>query len=100
VMMALGLATFIATTAAAEPCRSESFEGAAYTVCSFDPAIERRNLGDVPIRPRFNIFGQERAFSKRRGLRNRCRSVGIVHWRRGERRCPRGPQSRKDERAC
>jgi uncharacterized protein YigE (DUF2233 family) len=35
-----GLMFGLSASAFAEPCRSESFEGTAYTVCSFDPAAD------------------------------------------------------------
>ena len=54
-VVVLGLA---AGQAAAEPCRSESFEGTAYTVCSFDPAIDdvRMFWGNSEGAP-YNTFG-------------------------------------------
>jgi uncharacterized protein YigE (DUF2233 family) len=48
----------LASPAAAEPCRSESFDGTAYTVCSFDPAIDdvRMFWGDGEGAP-YKTFG-------------------------------------------
>ena len=49
---------FAAGQAVAEPCRSESFEGATYTVCSFDPAIDDvRMFWGSGERAPYNTFG-------------------------------------------
>jgi uncharacterized protein YigE (DUF2233 family) len=49
---------FVAEPAVADPCRGESFEGTAYTVCSFDPAADdiRMFWGSAEGAP-YNTFG-------------------------------------------
>ena len=66
---ALLLLVSAAGVASAEPCRGESFEGTAYTVCRFDPAADDirvfwRDQAGAP----FNTFGALADGLKGRGL--------------------------------
>lgn len=68
-LSALILLVSAAGVASAEPCKGESFDGAAYTVCSFDSAADElrmfwRNGAGAP----FNTFGALADDLKGRGL--------------------------------